>query len=75
MKTYFTFGQDHIHRVGNVVFDKDSVAVIEAPTHGEARDIAFDTFGPEFCTSYVDLESVQMHYYPRGLIGLNCELD
>jgi len=68
MKTYFTFGYDHIHKIGDKVFDKDVVAVIEAPSESSAREFAFEVFGREWATSYTSLELVGMHHYPRGLL-------
>lgn len=68
MKTYITFGQSHIHRIGDKIFDKDCVAVIESNSQKEGRDKAFELFGPKFCFEYFDTEwdEKSMKYYPRG---------
>lgn len=82
MKIYVTFGQSHRHviAISNVgpkethyterVFDKDCVAVIECKDHNEGRDIAFKTFGPQFCFTYtVDrIDDNFMKHFPRGLL-------
>jgi hypothetical protein len=71
MKTYITFGQDHVHHVNGRVFDKDCVAVIEAATSAAGRAKAFELFGPKFCFEYFETEwkgTEQMKYFPRGYI-------
>ena len=74
MKTYVTFGQDHIHRVNGKIFDKDCVAVITHNKVNEGREKAFELFGPKFCFEYSEehfnFDDVDM-YYPRGLIDVN----
>lgn len=73
MKTYITFGQAHIHRVNNKIFDKDCVAVIEAESESAARKIAFEHFGPVWSFSYPEDRwgKDEMKYFPRGLIEVN----
>jgi len=66
-KFYISFGQIHVHSVNGKTFDKDSLAEIEAETHGEARDIAFSLFGDKFFTSYTE-KSLNLEYFPRGII-------
>lgn len=70
---YITFGQSHIHQVDNTIFNKDCVAVIFAEDEMKARDIAFEYFGPKFCTSYTKKtwNDNNNHYFPRGFINLN----
>ena len=68
MKIYVTFGQVHTHSVNGKTFDKDCVAVIHAPTHEEGREVAFELFDNKFCTTHDNEESVNLEYYPRGLI-------
>ena len=70
MKVYITFGQNHVHRVNGITLDKDSIAVIDASTHNDGRDIAFDLFGQKFATSYENVDDI-LQYFPRGLIELN----
>jgi len=74
MKTFVTFGQSHTHRVNQNTFDRDCVAVIEAPTAARGRELAFEFFGPQFCFSYFEeqwVEEDQLHYFPRGYIRVN----
>ena len=74
MKTYVTFGQDHVHSVGGRIFDKNCVAVIKHEKPEEGRKLAFEFFGPKFCFEYpeehFDFSSLDK-YYPRGLIEVN----
>lgn len=67
MTTYVTFGQDHIHRVNNKMFDKDCVAVLPSSNANEGRAFAFEIFGDKFCFEYFN-KPPQMKYFPRGLI-------
>ena len=63
MKTaYFTFGQDHTHRLHNITLDKDIVIAItdEAP-----RAEAFALFGTKWSLQYD--EQPDMKYFPRGV--------
>lgn len=73
MKTYITFGQDHIHRVNGKIFDKDSVAVIESPSAERGREIAFELFGPKFCMEYPEQywDYTKLVFFPRGYIDVN----
>ena len=70
MKVYFTFGQDHRHEISGMVFDKDCVVEIEKTTVQEAREKMFKLFGDKWSFMYMDLESVRMEYYIRGIIKL-----
>jgi hypothetical protein len=73
-KTYITFGQDHCHRVNDITFDKDCVAVIKHKEAGEGRKLAFEIFGKKFCFSYEDEEFNHQslkNFFPRGLIEIN----
>ena len=73
MKTYVTFGQDHIHSISGKTLDKDCVAVIECIDAEDGRAMAFEYFGRQFCFEYpeehFDMDS--MRYYPRGFINVN----
>lgn len=73
MKTYITFGHSHAHSVNGKTFDKDCIAVIEAPTENAARKIAFEAFEGKFCFSYSEdrWDESKMNYFPRGYIELN----
>jgi hypothetical protein len=65
VKTYFSFGQSHVHSVDGFTFDKDVIVEIEAPTRGDARKIMFDTFGRKWSMQYN--EKPDMGYFPRGI--------
>lgn len=69
MKTYVTFGQNHIHRVNGIIFDKNSVAVVEGNI---ARVV--ELFGDKFCTTYVGkvwANANILHHFPRGCISVD----
>ena len=71
MKTYITFGFDHIHKVNGKVFDKDCVAVIESDSAKEGRELAFKYFSDKFCFEYPEGHwnaDKDMKYYPRGYV-------
>jgi hypothetical protein len=70
MKTYVTFGQQHVHRVCNQTLDRDCVAVIECSSASDGREKAFEYFGNKFCFRYfeTDFDPEIMKYFPRGLI-------
>ena len=65
MKTYVTFGQLHVHQIGNKIYDKDCVAVISG-----GREKVFELFGDQFCFEYPEgnWDEDEMKYYPRGYI-------
>lgn len=65
---YISFGQDHGHKLGNQVFDKDCIAEIPCKTIAEGRKIAFDLFGGKFFTSYIKDELPDLKHFPRGII-------
>ncbi len=69
MKIYITFGQSHTHRVNGKTFDCDCVAVFNAPDEEAGRRLAWEYFGPVWCTSYTEEAFTTkdlMRYYPRG---------
>jgi hypothetical protein len=69
MKSYVTFGFNHRHEIGGVVFDKDCVAVVEGD-----RAKVFEIFGPKFCFEYEEGEiakRLDMKYFPRGLVEVS----
>ena len=69
MKTfYFSFGQGHIHKVNETIFDKDCIVSIDAECEEDARHEMFDTFGSAWCFSYS--EPPEIKYFPRGIIKL-----
>lgn len=65
MKTYVTFGQEHIHRINGKIFDKDCVAVVNGD-----RDKVFELFGAKFSFEYPEerWKEDKMKYFPRGYI-------
>jgi hypothetical protein len=69
MTLYITFGQVHSHVVGDRVFDKDTVGVIECKDYADGRRIAADYFGDKFFTTYD--ECPNMAYLPKGLVPVN----
>jgi hypothetical protein len=70
--TYITFGHGHVHRVNDITFDVYSVAAIKCDSHIHGRQIAFELFGPHFCTSYYNrIPDDVMQYCPRGIIEAN----
>lgn len=71
-KTFVTFGQRHIHKIGNKVFDKDCVAVIKSFDEQSGRDLAFEYFGDQFFTTYFEdkFDKNNMTYFPRGFIDV-----
>ena len=72
MKTYVTFGQEHVHSCNGKTFDKDCVAVIEGPNAFVNREKAFALFGPKFCFEYSEdkWDDRSLKYFPRGLINV-----
>ena len=70
MKIYITFGQDHIHKVNGITFDRNSVAEIGCKDYGQGREIAFELFGDKFFTSYNEekITPELMSHFPRGII-------
>ena len=67
VKTYVTFGQEHVHRVNNKTFDCDCVAVVDG-----GRDRVVELFELRFCFTYtqeqLDNGQLDMSYYPRGVL-------
>ena len=65
MKTYVTFGQDHMHRVNGKIIDKDCVVVV----NGDGAKV-FEIFGSKFCFEYPEehWDDAKMKYFPRGYV-------
>lgn len=76
MKTYVTFGQVHVHSVNGKTFDKDCVAVIESDSAEQGRKLAFAYFDNKFCFEYPEQywKEEKLEYFPRGYIGVNCDV-
>ena len=64
---YFTFGQCHTHRHGQITLDCDSVVEITAEDEGIARDRMFELFGPKWGFQYTE-ETLNLEYFPRGIV-------
>lgn len=67
-KYYGTFGQDHLHKRGRVIFDKDCVVEIEAESEELARQYMFAVFGQVWAFLYKKLPD--MEWYPRGILKI-----
>jgi len=65
MQLFITFGQIHAHRVNNITFDCNKVAVIECDDYAHGRKRAFELFGDKFFTSYLK-DEIDMKYFPEG---------
>ena len=65
MKTYVTFGQDHIHNIKGKRFDFNCVAVVNGD-----REKVFEIFGPKFCFEYPEAlwDETLIRFYPSGYI-------
>jgi hypothetical protein len=72
-KLFVTFGQVHVHKLGNVVYDKDCVAVIQADTYEEADTLAFALWNGKFHQHCPEdrWDESKMKYFPRGYIPVN----
>lgn len=77
MKTYITFGQDHIHKINGKVFDKDCVALIVSESAKAGREKAFALFGRDFCYEYPEdhFNFEDVYHYPRGIIPVEKEAE
>jgi hypothetical protein len=68
---YFTFGQNHLHRVNGKTFDCDCVVKISAENAKACRDKMFDVFGRRWSMQYDDMPQEMLDkYYPRGLFEI-----
>lgn len=64
MKTaYFTFGQNHVHNLFGIMFDKDCVVQITSP---DPRTNMFDLFGTKWSMQYE--QKPDLAYFPRGIV-------
>ena len=71
MKIYISFGQSHVHVIGDKLFDRGCLAEIECVSEREGREIAQEFFGRRFATSYLeeDLEYA-ITFFSRGIVKL-----
>ncbi|MBW8034105.1 MAG: hypothetical protein FVQ79_00105 [Planctomycetes bacterium] len=68
MKTYyFSFGQDHTHRIDGVTLDADVLLKVTAEGYNEARQKVFDAIGPKWSFQYDD-DTMDLKYFPRGIV-------
>lgn len=69
---YVTFGQDHVHKIGDKILYKNVVARFQANTPSEGREKAFELFGPKFSFEYHDQKwnEENMKYFPDGYVDL-----
>ncbi len=70
MKTYITFGSDHVHRVNGKTLDHNCVAVINHTEEEDGRAIAFELFDAKFCAEYPEKywDESKLEYFPRGYV-------
>jgi hypothetical protein len=65
---YFTFGQNHVHRVNGKTFDCDCVVKITAD---DPRSVMCENFGLQWAFQYDKMPQATLDkYYPRGIIEL-----
>ena len=70
MKIYITFGQEHVHHVFGITYNKSNVAVIECDDYAHGRRLAEEYFGLQFGTSYREEEITEefLSFFPDGLV-------
>lgn len=66
-KYFFTFGQKHTHRHGDVTLDCDSVVLIRANSYSDARLKMVETFGCKWAFQYSE-DEFKPEYFPRGVV-------
>jgi len=66
---FFTFGQNHVHRMDGVTFDCDIVVQIDG-TSSEARKRMFECFKDKWSHQY-QVGKLDMSYFPRGFYKLD----
>lgn len=62
VKSYFTFGQEHKHLLNDTVLDKDTVLLIHAKSHDQARYLMLYLFGNKWAFQYED-DPPNMEYF------------
>jgi len=66
---YCTFGQDHHHEIGGVIYDKDVVLEIEAPNKELAHVLMFKYFNSKWSMCYETRPVPRMMaLFPGGII-------
>lgn len=68
MKTYVTFGTEHVHRVNGKTFDKNCVAVV----NGNRKEV-FRLFGDKFSFEYPEKywDKKLIRYFSRGYVEVD----
>ena len=61
---WFTFGQQHVHRINGFTYDANVVVKITAP---DPRARMIELFGAKWSMQYDSEEAVDLSYYPRGV--------
>lgn len=65
MKTsYFTFGQSHLHRIDDFIYDKDIIVKI---TSEDPRATMCELFGREWGHEYDEAHAPNTKNFPRGI--------
>lgn len=67
---YFTFGQNHVHAIDGVTYDRDCVVKIDTTYWDvqDPRDVMFQHFGNKWAMQYD--EQPDMRQFPRGVMEL-----
>lgn len=71
-KWYFSFGQDHTHRLNinglGVTVDCDCLLEIIG-TAGQTRAKMFELCGPKWAMQYKEADERRLSYFPRGVVA------
>ena len=69
ISSYFSFGQDHAHRLGGHTLDCDVIIEINAVDDISARRRMFELFGDKWSFQYENLPD--MDYFSRGIFNVD----
>lgn len=69
--SYFSFGQAHVHKLNDVILDKDILLKIVSRT--PARQVMFNLFGSAWCNEIFTVPDDEdlANFYPRGIYTLD----
>lgn len=73
VKNYVTFGQGHVHLIGNQTIDCDCVVTYDSIDTYHGRKRAFELFDGKFSIHQTDSdwdEDKSLGFYPRGYIEI-----
>jgi hypothetical protein len=73
MKTFVTFGQNHIHTIDGMLIDKDCVVVLKGESATANREKAFELFGRKWSFEYPEEfwnHNKMRRFFPRGYIEI-----